>query len=144
MWDLSWTQWHWDRFSSEFFLFPYSSASSHHGSPRSNITWGMNNVPVDNRSSKTWSHPIDMNSKKSSNFFSKFFSLTVFIIVVFVKFDSLWTRKYMPWFRRKAVSLYSRLNPRGLTTKKINIYIFTRYRDNLESYRDCLFLTVFK
>jgi hypothetical protein len=52
MCDLWWTEWHWDRFLSEFFGFPLS-ASLHRGSPYSCITWGMNNRPVSGRSSDT-------------------------------------------------------------------------------------------
>jgi hypothetical protein len=45
---------------SEFFGFPLS-ISFHRGSPYSYVIWEMNTRPVGNRSSETFSHPVDMN-----------------------------------------------------------------------------------
>jgi hypothetical protein len=58
MWDLWWTEWHWDRFFSELFGFTLSvsfhrrSSNSYHG--------GMNNIYVSGSSSET-SHLIEIN-----------------------------------------------------------------------------------
>jgi hypothetical protein len=61
MQDLWYTKWHWDRFFFELFGFPLS-VSFHHGPPYSYIIWGMNDKPTGGCSSKTQSHPIDMNN----------------------------------------------------------------------------------
>jgi hypothetical protein len=52
MGDLWLTEWHWDRFFSNFFSC-LLSVSLHHGSPYSYIIWGMNYRHVGGRSSET-------------------------------------------------------------------------------------------
>jgi hypothetical protein len=52
MWDLWWTEWHWDRFFSEFFGFSLS-ISFHRGSPNVYSNWEMNNRPAGSHSSQT-------------------------------------------------------------------------------------------
>jgi hypothetical protein len=61
--DLWWTKWHWNRFFSELFGF-HLAVSFHRFSPYSFFIWGINNSPVGDRSSETYSHPIDMNNNK--------------------------------------------------------------------------------
>jgi hypothetical protein len=64
VWDLWWTNWHWDMFSFEISGFPLS-ASFCCDSSYSYIIWGMNNRLFGGRSSETSPHPIYV---KRSNF----------------------------------------------------------------------------
>jgi hypothetical protein len=59
------TEWHWGRFCSDFFGFPcqYHSTVALH----TRIIWGMNNSPTGDRSSETWSQPIDMKNSMEQN-----------------------------------------------------------------------------
>jgi hypothetical protein len=73
MWDLWWTEWHWDRFfpislvSPVNSIPPWLSILIHH--------WGMNNRPIDGHSSETLCDPIDMN-------YLPFFLKDLFIVTV--------------------------------------------------------------
>jgi hypothetical protein len=52
MWDLWWTEWHWDRFSSFFFRFPLSVSFHRVRIHIDYIIWGMNNGHVGGRRSE--------------------------------------------------------------------------------------------
>jgi hypothetical protein len=68
-------QWHWGRFSSEFFGYTLP-ISFHHISPCWFIIWGMNNMPVSGRSSETQSKPIDMNKNNNKPHYEAFTTWT--------------------------------------------------------------------